>query len=55
MNRHIAPEVFPAATDLRFLSAVGFSPMRLILLHEDFERIELGAFLDGKGVCMVLV
>jgi len=62
MDRPIAPEVFPAATDSRFLRALGiralgFSPMRHsdILLHEDDECIEESVFLDGIGVYVGLI
>ena len=56
------PEVFPAATDSRFLRALGiralgFSPMKNseILLHENDEYIEEKVFLDGIAVYVGLI
>lgn len=56
-NAEIVPQVFPAATDSRFLRhlglrAFGFSPMRNspILLHEHNEYIDEAVYLEG---CMV--
>mmetsp|Transcript_130001 Transcript_130001/g.404373 ORF Transcript_130001/g.404373 Transcript_130001/m.404373 type:complete len:441 (-) Transcript_130001:69-1391(-) len=53
----VEPEVFPAATDSRFLRqrgipALGFSPMKNcpILLHEHNEYIPVRTFLDGVDV-----
>lgn len=53
----VRPEVFPAATDSRFLRALGiralgFSPMRNseILLHEDDECLGVDVFLEGIGI-----
>ena len=55
-------EVFPAATDSRFLRAagvpaIGFSPMRNtpILLHDHDEYIEESIFLEGIGVFVDVV
>jgi aminoacylase len=57
-----APEVFPAATDSRFLRclgirALGFSPMRNseIMLHENDEYLEECVFLEGVGVYVGLI
>ena len=54
MNLSVEPEVFPAATDSRFLRALGiralgFSPMRNseIMLHENDEYINESVFLEG--------
>lgn len=53
----VDPLVFPAATDSRFLRAVGirafgFSPMRRspVLLHEHNEYIEESVFLEGCDI-----
>jgi len=58
----IVPEVFPAATDSRFLRALGiralgFSPMRNseILLHENDEYILQDVFLEGVSVYVSLL
>jgi aminoacylase len=57
MGYKFDPQVFPAATDSRFLRALGiralgFSPMRNteILLHENDEYIPESTFLEGIGV-----
>ena len=57
MGFEIDPQVFPAATDSRFLRALGiralgFSPMRNteIMLHENNEYIPESTFLEGIGV-----
>eukprot|EP00980_Cylindrotheca_fusiformis_P029026 scaffold22701_cov123-Cylindrotheca_fusiformis.AAC.5 len=62
MGCNIAPQVFPAATDSRFLRvlgirALGFSPMRNteILLHEHNEYIPESTFLEGIGVYVGLI
>jgi aminoacylase len=62
MNLEISPQVFPAATDSRFLralgvSALGFSPMRNteIMLHENDEYIPESTFLEGIAVYVGLV
>jgi aminoacylase len=54
MGHEICPQVFPAATDSRFLRALGiralgFSPMRNteIMLHENDEYIPESVFLEG--------
>jgi aminoacylase len=54
--------VFPAATDSRFLRAIGvnalgFSPMRHspILLHEHDEYIDESVFLEGCAVYIKLI
>ena len=53
----IEPEIFPAATDSRFLrkagvAALGFSPMRheRILLHDHDERLKASTFVEGLRV-----
>lgn len=53
-GKPVIPEIFPAATDSRFLRekgfpAFGFSPMcnTPILLHEHNEYIDVGVFLEG--------
>jgi len=58
----VVPEVFPAATDSRFLRAIGvralgFSPMRNseILLHENDENIKEEVYLEGCEVYVKLV
>lgn len=58
----VVPEVFPAATDSRFLRAIGvralgFSPMRNseILLHENDENIKVDVFLEGVEVYVKLI
>ena len=55
-------EVFPAATDSRFLRAMGikafgFSPIRRspILLHENDEYLDEGVFLEGVHVYVKLL
>ena len=55
-------EVFPAATDSRFLralgvKAMGFSPMRNspILLHENDEYLDESVFLEGVNVYVKLL
>lgn len=57
MGFEMEPQVFPAATDSRFLRALGiralgFSPMRNteIMLHENDEYIPESTFLEGIGV-----
>ena len=62
MRCDISPQVFPAATDSRFLRALGiralgFSPMRNteILLHEHDEYIPEFTFLEGIGVYFNLI
>ena len=62
MGCDIVPQVFPAATDSRFLRALGiralgFSPMRNteILLHENDEYIPEKTFLEGIGVYVGLI
>ena len=56
------PQVFPAATDSRFLRALGiralgFSPMRSteIMLHENDEYIEERTYLEGISVYVAIV
>ena len=56
MNLSVEPEVFPAATDSRFLRALGiralgFSPMRNseIMLHENDEYINELKSLASQG------
>lgn len=58
----VTPEVFPAATDSRFLRALGvkafgFSPIRKspILLHENDEYIEESVFLEGCEIYIKLI
>jgi aminoacylase len=58
----INPSVFPAATDSRFLralgvKALGFSPMRKspILLHEHDEYLDDFVFLEGCDVFVTLI
>jgi aminoacylase len=58
----INAEIFPAATDSRFLrslgvKAFGFSPMKNseILLHEHNENIEVQVFIDGCTVYSHLI
>ena len=62
MGQKFSPEVFPAATDSRFLRALGiralgFSPMKNseILLHENDEYLEEEVFLDGITVYVGLI
>lgn len=62
MNHKVEPEVFPAATDSRFLRelqipALGFSPMKNspILLHEHDEYLSVDVFLSGIDVYVGLV
>ena len=62
MGLEFEPEVFPAATDSRFLRALGiralgFSPMRNseILLHENDEYLEEKVFVEGIGVYVGLI
>ena len=59
---HIEPQVFPAATDSRFLRALGiralgFSPMRNteIMLHENDEYIPEKTFVEGISVYIGLL
>lgn len=58
----ISPQVFPAATDSRFLRALGiralgFSPMRNteIMLHENDEYIPESTFLEGIPVYVQVI
>ena len=67
MGLKIEPSVFPAATDSRFLRALGiralgFSPMRStaqvpcpILLHENDEYIPEATFVEGIGVYVGII
>jgi aminoacylase len=58
----VVPAVFPAATDSRFLRALGiralgFSPMRNseILLHEYNENLKVCVFEEGLEVYVKLI
>mmetsp|Transcript_214 Transcript_214/g.276 ORF Transcript_214/g.276 Transcript_214/m.276 type:complete len:453 (+) Transcript_214:126-1484(+) len=62
MGLSIEPEVFPAATDSRFLRALGiralgFSPMREteIMLHENDEYIPESLYVEGIAVYVGLI
>jgi aminoacylase len=62
MGYNIQPQVFPAATDSRFLrelgvKAFGFSPMRNteIMLHENDEYLEESVFIEGVEVYVGLI
>jgi len=62
MGREVIPQVFPAATDSRFLRelgvrAFGFSPMRNteIMLHENDEYLEESVFVEGIEVYVKLI
>jgi aminoacylase len=62
MGCEISPQIFPAATDSRFLRALGiralgFSPMRNteIMLHEHNEYILEENFLEGIGIYVGLI
>jgi aminoacylase len=62
LGMQIEAQVFPAATDSRFLRALGiralgFSPMRRteILLHENDEYIPEDTFLEGIAVYVALI
>jgi aminoacylase len=62
MKCPMEPQVFPAATDSRFLRALGiralgFSPMRNteIMLHENDEYIPASTFLEGISVYVGLL
>jgi aminoacylase len=62
MGMKYTPEVFPAATDSRFLRALGiralgFSPMKNseIMLHENNEYLGESVFLEGIGVYVGLI
>ena len=62
MGCQITPQVFPAATDSRFLRALGvralgFSPMRNteILLHEHDEYILESNYIEGIGIYVGLI
>ena len=62
MGYKIQPQVFPAATDSRFLrelgvKAFGFSPMRNteIMLHENDEYLEESVFVEGVEVYVGLI
>jgi aminoacylase len=62
MGIDLVPQIFPAATDSRFLRALGiralgFSPMRNteIMLHEHDEYILESNFLEGIGVYYELI
>lgn len=53
----VAPQIFPAGTDSRFLRralipCIGFSPLRHtpVLLHDHNEFVSARVFLDGVGV-----
>lgn len=61
-NVDLVPQIFPAATDSRFLRAIGmkafgFSPIRNspILLHEHDEYLDESVFLEGCEVYMKLI
>ncbi len=58
----VTPQVFPAATDSRFLralgiKALGFSPIRNseILLHEYDENLKVDVYLEGVEVYLKLI
>mmetsp|Transcript_5308 Transcript_5308/g.12050 ORF Transcript_5308/g.12050 Transcript_5308/m.12050 type:complete len:206 (-) Transcript_5308:172-789(-) len=62
MGHTVVPQVFPAATDSRFLrelgiKAFGFSPMRNteIMLHENDEYLEESVFVEGVEVYVRLI
>lgn len=62
MNLTLEPEIFPAATDSRYIRAVGipalgFSPMNRtpVLLHDHNERLHEGVFLRGVDIYTRLV
>ena len=62
MGIKYTPEVFPAATDSRFLRALGiralgFSPMRNseIMLHENNEYLDESVFIEGINVYVCLI
>jgi aminoacylase len=62
MGMEIEPQVFPAATDSRFLRALGiralgFSPMRNteIMLHENDENLPEATFLEGIEVYVKVI
>lgn len=62
MGMKYTPEVFPAATDSRFLRALGiralgFSPMKNseIMLHENNEYLNESVFIEGIGVYIGLI
>jgi len=62
MKLKIQPQIFPAATDSRFLRvlgirALGFSPMRFseILLHENDEYIKEKVFCEGIAIYVGLL
>lgn len=62
LGMNIEARIFPAATDSRFLRALGiralgFSPMRSteIMLHENDEYIEEHTFLEGIHVYVTLI
>jgi aminoacylase len=62
MGHKVQPQVFPAATDSRFLrelgvKAFGFSPMRNteIMLHENDEYLEESVFVEGIEVYVGLI
>lgn len=61
-NSDVVPQVFPAATDSRFLRALGirafgFSPIRRspVLLHEHDEFIPIDIYLEGCEVYVELI
>jgi aminoacylase len=62
MGLEVNPQVFPAATDSRFLRALGvralgFSPMRQteMMLHENDEYIPESTFLEGISVYVGII
>jgi len=62
LGMKMEPRVFPAATDSRFLRAVGiralgFSPMRSteVMLHENDEYIEERNYLEGITVYVAII
>jgi len=62
MGLDFEPDVFPAATDSRFLRtlgirALGFSPMRnsQIMLHENDEYLLENVFVEGIGAYVGLI
>lgn len=62
MGHRVESQVFPAATDSRFLRALnvqafGFSPMRNteIMLHENDEYLEESVFIEGVEVYVGLI
>lgn len=62
LDLEVKPQIFPAATDSRFLRRVGipslgFSPLpnTPVLLHDHDERLHLNIYIDGLKTYAVVI